>query len=142
MSIISRFFILVFAFIISCISSFFNFIYTLPDVSDIKNCTDIKISSSQTEFYEDTHGGFHGDGEKLIVFTPNRNQITKIETEWEKTPLNYEIASFFSPQIEYNELKETVTEKSGYWVYKTRGPMNYTLVFFDGDKVYYYELDC
>ncbi len=142
MNIISRFFVLIFAFIISCVSSFLSFLCTLPDISDIKNCTDITISSSQIEFYEDTHGGFHGDGEKLIVFTPNRNQIEKIKSEWEKTPLDSEIASFFSPQIEYTELKEIITEENGYWIYKIRGPMNYTLVFFDGDKVYYYELDC
>ena len=116
-------------------------------VSEIRNNLGISIKPYQIEFHEDTHGGFHGDGEEIIIFRPTAEQIEKIETEWQKTPVDSGIAPLIFPENEYNglELTEYIPNTDGFWFYKNRNDAlysyNFSFAFFDGEKVYYYELD-
>ena len=110
---------------------------------------DMNIKPYYIEFSEDTHGGFHGDGEEIIIFRPNPEQIEKIESEWNKTPVDSGIAPLIFSETEYNglELTEYIPNTDGYWFYKNRNEFsggysyNFSFAFFDGEKVYYYELD-
>ncbi len=125
----------------------YNFLLPNPAVAAIKEHLDMNIKPYYVEFHEDTHGGFHGDGEEIIIFTPNPEQIEKIEAEWKKTPVETGIASLIFPGTEYNglELRSYIPTSEGYWFYKNRGESayayNFSFALFDGEKVYYYELD-
>ena len=138
---------LIFA-IIAEILSFILCLFPTTAVSDIRNNLDINIKPYQVEFHEDTHGWF-GDGEEIIIFRPTAEQIEKIETEWQKTPIDSGIAPLIFPEEEYNGLELTcyIPNTDGYWLYKNRGNFtngysyNFSFAFFDGEKVYYYELD-
>lgn len=117
-------------------------------VTDIRNNLDIDIKPYQIEFHKDTHGGFHGDGEEIIIFRPTAEQIEKIKSEWQKTPVDIGIASLIFPKSEYNglELRSYIPNTKGYWFYKNRNEYatyshNFSFALFDGEKVYYYELD-
>lgn len=118
----------------------------LPDIWIPEIEMDIK--PSQIEFHEDTHGGFLGDGEEIIIFTPNPEQTEKIKAEWKKTPVDSVIASLIFPEMGYNglELSKYVPNAEGFWFYKNRNESavhshNFSFALFDGEKVYYYELD-
>ena len=136
-------------FIYGCLSAFINFLFPNTEVRDIRQNLDMNIKPYYIEFSEDTHGGFHGDGEEIIIFRPNPEQIEKIEAEWQKTPVDSGIAPLIFPETEYNglELTEYIPNTDGYWFYKNRNEFsggysyNFSFAFFDGEKVYYYELD-
>ena len=141
---------LILAFIYGCLASLFGFLFpNYAPKNEIRENLDINIKSYQIEFHEDTHGGFHGDGEEIIIFRPTAGQIEKIETEWQKTPVEFGIASLIFPKEEYNglELTEYIPDTEGFWFYKNRNEFhsgysyNFSFAFFDGEKVYYYELD-
>ncbi len=141
---------LILAFIYGCFASLFGFLFpNYYPKTEIRENLDINIKSYQIEFHEDTHGGFHGDGEEIIIFRPTAGQIEKIETEWQKTPVDSGIAPLIFPKEEYNglELTEYIPNAEGYWLYKNRNEFksgysyNFSFAFFDGEKVYYYELD-
>ena len=135
--------------IIAEILSFLLCLFPNTAISEIRENLDIEIKNYQIEFHEDTHGGFHGDGEEIIIFRPNDEQIKKIEAEWQKTPLDSGIAPLIFPEEEYNglELTEYIPKTEGFWVYKNRNSFtdgysyNISFAFFDGEIVYYYELD-
>ena len=118
-------------------------------VTEIRNNLDIDIKPYQIEFHEDTHGGFHGDGEEIIIFRPTAEQIEKIEAKWQKTPVDPGIAPLIFPETEYNglELIKHIPKSDGYWFYKNRADFisgyayNFSFALFDGEKVFYYELD-
>lgn len=136
------------SFIYCCISAVFGFLFPDAAVLEIRENLDMKIKSSAVIYHEDTHGWF-GDGEEIIIFRPNRKQIEKIETEWKKTPVDSGIAPLIFPENEYNglELTKYIPSAKGYWFYKNRNSFadgysyNFSFAFFDGEKVYYYELD-
>ena len=139
---------LILAFIYGCLASLFGFLFpNYAPKNEIRENLDINIKSYQIEFHEDTHGGFHGDGEEIIIFRPTSEQIEKIETEWQKTPVDSGIAPLIFPKEEYNglELTEYIPDTEGFWFYKNRNDAlysyNFSFAFFDGEKVYYYELD-
>ena len=141
---------LILAFIYSCLSSIFGFLFpNYAPRNEIRENLDLNIKSYQIEFHEDTHGGFHGDGEEIIIFRPTEKQIEKIKDEWKKTPVDSGIAPLIFPENEYNglELTEYITNTEGFWFYKNRSVLrdgysyNFSFAFFDGEKVYYYELD-
>ena len=135
--------------IIAEILSFIICLFPGSTVTEIRENLDINIKPYQIEFHEDTHGGFHGDGEEIIIFRPNPEQIEKIEAEWKKTPLDSGIAPLIFPEEEYNVLKltEYIPNTEGRWFYKNRNKFhdgysyNFSFAFFDGEKVFYYELD-
>lgn len=148
MKIIFAFLSMILSFILGCISPFYNFLFPNPAVVDIREHLAMDIKPSQIEFYKDTHGGFHGDGEEIIIFLPSAMQTEKIESEWQKTPVEREIASFIFPKGEYNglELIGYIPNAKGFWFYKNRNESavyshNFSFAIFDGEKVYYYELD-
>ena len=141
---------LILAFIYGCLASLFGFLFpNYAPKNEIRENLDINIKSYQIEFHEDTHGGFHGDGEEIIIFSPTAGQIEKIETEWQKTPVDSGIAPLIFPKEEYNGLvlTEYIPNVEGFWFYKNRNEFsggysyNFSFAFFDGEKVYYYELD-
>lgn len=140
----------VLVFLYGCFSAFLNFLFPNTEVRDIRQNLDMNIKPYYIEFSEDTHGWF-GEGEKIIIFRPNPEQIEKIETEWQKTPIDSGIAPLIFPETEYNEnkveLRKNIPDSEGYWFYKNRGNFsngysyNFSFALFDGEKVYYYELD-
>ena len=141
---------LILAFIYGCLASLFGFLFpNYAPKNEIRENLDIEIKNYQIEFHEDTNGGFHGDGEEIIIFRPTSEQIEKIETEWQKTPVDSGIAPLIFPKEEYNGLKltEYIPDTEGFWFYKNRNEFhsgfsyNFSFAFFDGKKVYYYELD-
>ena len=139
---------IILSFVCSCLSSVFNFLFTNPEIFTIRENLDMNIKPYQIEFHEDTRGWF-GDGEEIIIFRPNRKQIEKIETEWKKTPVDPGIAPLIFPENEYNglELTKYIPKTEGFWFYKNRSVLrdgysyNFSFAFFDGEKIYYYELD-
>lgn len=143
MNLLQRIISLILCFIIAVL----NFIFPSAAVINIKSNLGLEIKASQIEFHKDTHGGFHGDGEELIIFTPAKEQIEKIEAEWNKTPVDSEIALLIYPESEYNglDLMNYLPETEGFWFYKNRGKhessINISFAFFDGEKVFFYELD-
>ena len=139
---------LILAFIYGCFSSLFGFLFpNYYPKNEIRENLDMNIKSYQIEFHEDTHGGFHGDGEEIIIFRPTAEQIEEIEAKWQKTPVDPGIAPLIFPEEEYNglELTEYIPNTEGFWFYKNRNDAlysyNFSFAFFDGEKVYYYELD-
>ena len=134
--------------IIAEIISFLLCLFPTTAVTDIRENLDMNIKPYYVEFHEDTHGWF-GDGEEIIIFRPNRKQIEKIEAEWKKTPVDCGIAPLIFPENEYNglELTKYIPKTEGFWFYKNRSVLrdgysyNFSFAFFDGEKVYYYELD-
>lgn len=148
MKIIFQFFTLIAAILIGCFTAFYNFLFPDPAVSTIKMHLDMNIKPYYVEFHEDTHGGFLGDGEEIIIFTPNPEQTEKIKAEWKKTPVDSVIASLIFPEMGYNglELSKHIPNAEGFWFYKNRNESavhshNFSFALFDGEKVYYYELD-
>lgn len=139
---------IILAFVCSCLSSVFNFLFPNTEILTVRENLDMNIKPYQIEFHEDTRGWF-GDGEEIIIFRPNRKQIKKIETEWKKTPVDPGIAPLIFPENEYNglELTKYIPKTEGFWFYKNRNEFhsgyayNFSFAFFDGEKVYYYELD-
>ena len=141
---------LILAFIYGCLSSIFGFLFpNYAPRNEIRENLDLNIKSYQIEFHEDTHGGFHGDGEEIIIFRPTEKQIKKIKDEWKKTPVDSGIAPLIFPENEYNglELTKYIPKTEGFWFYKNRSVLrdgysyNFSFAFFDGEKVFYYELD-
>ena len=139
---------IILAFVCSCFSAVFSFLFPNTEILTIRENLNMNIKPYQIEFYEDTRGWF-GDGEEIIIFRPNRKQIEKIETEWKKTPVDSGIAPLIFPENEYNglELTKYIPKTEGFWFYKNRNEFhsgyayNFSFAFFDGEKVYYYELD-
>lgn len=140
---------IILSFIICCLSAIWGFFFPDSSVTTIRRELDMNIKSYQIEFHEDTHGGFHGDGEEIIIFYPTEEQIEKIESEWKKTPVDSGIAPLIFPETEYNGLKVTeyIPNAEGYWFYKNKNEFssgysyNFSFALYDGEKVYYYELD-
>lgn len=140
------FFILI--FIYGCFSAVFNFLFPNPAVAAVRENLDLNIKPYYVEFHEDNRGWF-GDGEELVIFTPNPDQMEKIREEWNKTPIESRIYSLIFPKTEYNglELAKHLPENGSFWFFKDRSPegcgyfANFSFAVFDGEKVYYYELD-
>ena len=141
---------LILAFIYGCFASLFGFLFpNYYPKNEIRENLDMNIKSYQIEFHEDTHGGFHGDGEEIIIFRPTAEQIEKIEAKWQKTPVDPGIAPLIFSKEEYNGLglTEYIPNTEGFWFYKNRNEFksgysyNFSFAFFDGEKVFYYELD-
>lgn len=148
MKIFYQFFALVAALIIGFFSSVYNFFFPNTAVTSVRQNLEMNIKPYYVEYHEDTHGWF-GDGEEIVIFVPNHGQIEKIKSEWKKTPVETEIASLIFSESEYNELKlrKYIPKVKGYWLYKNRSEFsngysyNFSFALFDGEKVYYYELD-
>ena len=136
------------SFIYCCISAVFGFLFPDAAVLEIRENLDMKIKSSAVIYHEDTHGWF-GDGEEIVIFVPTEKQTEKIKSEWNKTPVENGIYSLIFSKEEYNglELTKHIPSAKGYWFYKNRNSFadgysyNFSFAFFDGEKVYYYELD-
>ncbi|MBQ6878217.1 MAG: hypothetical protein IJO22_07475 [Oscillospiraceae bacterium] len=139
---------IIISFIYACFSALFGFLFPNTEIIKIRENLDMNIKPYYIEFHEDTRGWF-GDGEEIIIFRPNQKQIEKIETEWKKTPVDSGIAPLIFPENEYNglELTKYIPKTEGFWFYKNRNEFhsgysyNFSFAFFDGEKVYYYELD-
>ncbi len=141
---------IILSFIFACFSALFGFLFPNTEIYDIRKNLDMNIKPYQVEFHEDTKGWF-GDGEKIIIFRPTEKQSEKIESEWKKTPVDSEIASLIFPENGYNdnkvELRKNIPNTEGFWLYKNRSNFvsgysnNFSFAFFDGEKVFYYELD-
>lgn len=136
------------AFICGVFSALVNFLFPNPAVLDIQENLDMNIKPYYVEYHEDNHGWF-GDGEEIIIFRPNPEQTEKIKSEWNETPVENAIYSLIFSKTEYNgnELAKHIPNVKGYWIYKNRNKFtdgysyNFSFALYDGEYVYYYELD-
>ena len=114
--------------------------------------------------YEDTHGGFHGDGDSIdkIYFNDFQAKIflkkVKKNKNWRKLPVTHELYT----RIQYNldGFNITIPEiENGYWFFKNRytdaanvydengiynvGAFNYSVGIYDQDTniLWFYECD-
>ena len=84
---------IILAFVCSCLSSVFNFLFPNPEILTIRENLDMNIKPYQIEFHEDTRGWF-GDGEEIIIFRPNRKQIEKNRNGMEKNSRRFRNCPF------------------------------------------------
>lgn len=131
----------------------------------ISSKTEIKIPLSAKLKNNDSHGGFHGDGESLAKIYFTSEQAKKIELEinynkhWRKLPMPERLQNCVSLYTE-EEMSMPIIE-NGYWFYldrhsdadnkydeneryeEKRASRNYSVAVFDSDEniLYYYELD-
>lgn len=143
-----RILFIVLALIYGCFSWLINQIFPNTAVNSVREHLNMEIKPYYVEYHEDNRGWF-GDGEEIVIFHPNQRQTEKIEKEWKKTPVDSKIGSLIFTEREYNglELAKYIPEAEGYWFYKDRSPSsagyiaNFSFALYDGEKVYYYELD-
>ena len=126
---------------------------------------EIKIPLSAKLENNDSHGGFHGDGESLSKVYFNVEQAHNIENEinankhWKKLPMPERLQNCVSLYAEEGMNMPIV--ENGYWFYldrhseadnkydeneryeEKRASRNYSVAVFDTDEniLYYYELD-
>lgn len=139
---------LILTFLLGCFTAVYNFLFPEWEVAKIRENLGMNIKPYYVEFSEDDKGWF-GDGESIIIFTPNPEQKEKILSEWSKTPVEKGISSLIFPENEYNglELAGYIPKTEGFWFFRNRNKFsdgysfNFSFALFDGEKVYYYELD-
>lgn len=116
---------------------------------------------------EDTHGGFHGDGETYVVIQFYDEDDFKIPESgfWHQLPLSENIYSFLYDYEHHSQLREMISgewipqvENGAYFFFDrndgsisqsndeyllTRGAFNFILAVYDAENqiLYYYELD-
>ena len=112
---------------------------------------DINIKDCKILKEEDTHGGFHGDGEYYLEVSCDKKEITT----WKKLPLSDELQKFYN-----NNLEDKIPNiKEGYYHFidrhdeaknrtsdielNKRASYNFSIAFYDTktNKIYLYELD-
>ncbi len=104
------------------------------------------VEESAVTHFEDSHGGFHGDGESLIIFTPTEKQSHFAVVNWKKSPVSPQIIPLLFCETEYNIDEEVLSTVFGYWYFVDRSPaghslLNFTFAYFDGEKIWLYEFD-
>ena len=112
--------------------------------------TALGLSLSSAEVIEewDTHGGFHGDGTSLIVFSVEDDFEVNVKSKWQPYPLTetayeyyYEWGGMFdTPNSEGKAIPEIT---NGYWYFEDTGPQNWIFSAFDENNnlLYYYTFD-
>lgn len=157
-------------FIILVIISFLFADPTETTTEYVTKKTGLDVSLCEVERENDTHGGFHGDGDKLVVFNCSNNaansKILDQISGWNELPLseNLELIMYggIRDGVRYSyELadKNGIPEiKNGYYYFSNRNinatsendddmfnqySFNFTLLMYDSDnrKLYYYEFD-
>lgn len=143
----------------------FAFSFTQPISKRISKSLGIKIPGNIHIEYEDTHGGFHGDGFLVakIKFEEKKSEKILLQIKnnpnWKPLPLtkNTEIALYqFSGLAEKVNMPKT---DKGYWLLidrfggeiignndtelLSRSAANFTVGIYDSENniLYYYELD-
>lgn len=117
-----------------------------PGEHKIEQKLGFHVSSEAISFYLDTHGGFHGDGETLITFSPTLEQGEIIADSWNKTPVSQIVYPMLYVMSECPFQKEKLNSEGGYWIFSDRSlnsaySENFDFAYFDGEKVYFYQLD-
>lgn len=130
--------------------------------------TGLNLSSCAIEKNEDTHGGFHGDGEMLVILNcsnANEELLNQINS-WNSLPLteNLELIMYGGEKDGVSYGYEFATKigipkiTNGYYHFINRDSealnendddilnkysFNFTLILYDNDneKMYYYEID-
>lgn len=156
--------------LIAVISCVFIGIYIFLDIKFgwqiwISRRIEVFVPFSVKLEYEDSHGGFHGDGECLVKVFFSEEQAhefkEKIEknTHWNKLPMSERLQNCVSLYAE--EGKNMPIIENGYWFYldrhseadnkydeneryeEFRASRNYSVAVFDTDEniLYFYELD-
>lgn len=157
--------------IILLVIAIYNLIILFTPISTdkyIKNKIHIDISSCKIIEEEDTHGGFHGDGEYFVKADckKSNNEILEQLSRWKSFPLseylqpiiydNNEATGHISgfeinkeiPKIDdglyyfIDRYSGRAIETDGKDIFE-RASFNYTIAFYDKDlnMFYYYELD-
>ncbi|MFH5835333.1 hypothetical protein ACHAL6_04550 [Proteiniclasticum sp. C24MP] len=135
----------------------------------ISDSTGISIPHSMRIDYEDTHGGFHGDGETtaIVAFHEDASKDVRAEISenmnWLRLPLEESLDIMMYGGVkdgilytyEYAELLSMPRIENGYWYFEDRLPegslkellalpsYNFTVAVydFDTDILYYLEVD-
>lgn len=103
---------------------------------------EIRVPSSLEFEYEDTHGGFHGDGITLAQAELGdkdiSNIINKSKTKWKQAPISverqlliYGSSSDGSRTIPNTDDSRIPIIKNGYWIFKDRASKEYKERFPD-----------
>lgn len=121
----------------------------------ISESLDMDLTGSVLESYEDTHGGFHGDGETYARILLE-NPAPECFVGWSRLPLTEDLQKAVSRTQSGGFLTDI---RSGYYYFcdrhsestdpaddsglLTRYSYNYTLAVYDADTgiLYYYECD-
>ena len=127
-----------------------------PDpLESISKSLDMDVTGGTLEYYENTHGGFHGDGETFVRIDL-KDVVFELSDEWKPLPLTEDLqkavgrtgSDWFPTSIRngfyyfcdrHSECTDP-TDDSGLL---GRYSFNYTLAVYDADSgmLYYYECD-
>ena len=134
----------------------------------VSNALNMDVSGGTEISYEDTHGGFHGDGTTLIVLQFNDSSVLEAirkEPDWKEFPLDEttqalvygleDNASQTGPFLSNGDGNAMVPEiQNGYYILIDRQPetdtdilerysFNFTVGLYDSDTniMYFCELD-
>lgn len=131
----------------------------------ISSKIEIRIPLSVKLECNDSHGGFHGDGESLVKIFFNTEQAKKFESEinsnkhWRKLPMSDRLQNCVSLYTEEGMNMPVI--KNGYWFYldrhsdadnrydeneryeEERASRNYSVAVYDNNEkiLYFYEID-
>ena len=134
----------------------------------VLNALNVDVSGSTEISYEDTHGGFHGDGITLIALQFNDSSVLEAirkDSHWKKFPLNEttqalvygleDNASQIGPFLSNEDGNPMVPEiQNGYYILidrqsetntdiLERSSFNFTIGLYDSDTniLYFCEMD-
>ena len=137
----------------------------------ISESTEIPIPDSIRIDYEDTHGGFHGDGDTLAIVKFDGDTASGVRAEiskqphWKRLPLSESLEVMMYGGVingitythEYAELLKMPRVDNGYWFFEDRqlesglskegqdlfprASYNFTLAVYDADTDILYYLE-
>lgn len=126
----------------------------------------LDVTAGEILSYEDSHGGFHGDGETVVQIAVSGLTLPK-DSHWHSLPLtpNVYAAVYGAPLYGFDSMGPLFPEgsvpevKNGFWYFcdrhtdasdtaddrdlHSRSSWNFTVAVYDGDSgtLYYLELD-
>lgn len=123
----------------------------------------LDITESTIIFYEDSHGGFLGDGALTVAFDCSQisDSVTEQIKQWNNMPLSHNLQEIMYDNIGYNLAEKNQIPKisSGYYYFTdrhsesnnpfsdtdlfNRASYNFSLLIYDSDSytLYFFEFD-
>ena len=128
-----------------------------------KELAGIDLPPYETSYYDDTHGGFNGDGHMSMKFTfsaPNGKKLAETlasADHWSPAPMNETVETLFSWGSYANGVKAPHIDSGHYFFYDKQtdtyepradlltdsASYNFMIAAYDHDRLtmYYYQLD-
>lgn len=124
---------------------------------------DLSGDYDTVEFFDDTHGGFHNDGETCIQLRyridPPQHQIRTSE-DWQSLPASEDLQKLLQASVQHDEnLEQALAAENGYFWFTdrhtdavdkrnaeaalARGSFNYVFAIYDADDatIYFFKVD-